>query len=567
MAIRLKKTDVVIIGLGATGGMAALPLARAGLKVIGLEAGPRVSFRDFPSDEVRNDIRGWLGRTKFNHETPTHRLNASQPAGPPKIVIGMVNAVGGTSIHYGMESWRLRPYNFKMRSETIKRYGAGVIPPNSTLIDWPISYADLEPYYDKVEYEIGVSGKAGNIKGKIDAHGNVFEGPRRREFPNPPLRRSGWTELMKGAANHLGWKPFPGPAAILSRTYRGQPSCDYCGFCTSDGCHTNAKGSTFLNAIPAAEKTKNFKVVPLARVTTIVVDRHGRATGVNYVRGGTTYFQPADVVILSAYIYENIRLLLLSKSSAYPNGLSNNHRQVGKNHISHMYGGVDGVFPGRKLNRYSGTGAQRTTTDRWTDDNFNHRGLGFIGGGVLDARMEAKPIATGRTAAPSGARWGSAWKQWLAQNANSIGGVGTQIESLPYRDNFLDLDPTTKDPYGRPVLRVTFDLHDQEKRRWAFLQQKAQQWMKEAGAAETWVSFPATPIAVNSHAYGGARMGNDPKTSVVDKWSMSHEVPNLAILGGATFPTSGNHNPTETIEALAWRTAEHIAKNWKSITA
>lgn len=565
MAIRLKKTDVVIVGLGAAGGIAALPLTRAGLEVIGLEAGPWLNVRDFPSDEIRNDIRAWMSRNKFHKELPTHRLNASQTAGPPAIAIPMVNAVGGSSIHYGMESWRLTPFNFKTRSRTLQRYGAGALPPNSTVADWPISYADLEPYYDKVEYEIGVSGRAGNIKGKLDPRGNVLEGPRARAYPNPPLRRTGWTELMADTARRLGWKPYPGPASILSRTYHGQPGCEYCGYCTSNGCHVNAKGSTFLNAIPHARKTKKLTVVTLARVTQVVVDRNGRATGVRYVRGSQEYFQPASVVMLGAYLYENVRLMLLSKSSAYPNGLSNNHGQVGKNYISHMYGGVDGVFPGRKLNRFGGPGAQRTSSDMWTDDQFDHNGLGFVGGGILDARMEAKPIGTGRTAPPNGPRWGAEWKEWLHKNANSIGGIGVQMESLPYEDNFLDLDPVAKDQYGQPVLRVTFDLHDQEKKRYEFLREKSEQWVKEAGAAETWTTFPAFPIAVNSHAYGGARMGNDPETSVVDKWGMSHEVSNLAVLGGAVFPTSGNKNPTQTIQALAWRTAAHVAKRFTSI--
>jgi gluconate 2-dehydrogenase alpha chain len=566
MATRLKKTDVVIIGLGAAGGTAALPLARAGLQIIGLEAGPRVSFRDFPSDEIRNDIRGWLSRLKFAKEMPTHRFTADQTAGPPAIAIKMVNAVGGTSIHYGMESWRLSPYNFKTRSATVKRYGAGAIPADSTLSDWPIGYDDLEPYYDRVEYLIGVSGKAGNIRGRKDSRGNVLEGPRRREFPNPPLRRSGWTELTNDAAKRLKWKPFPGPAAILSQPYRGLPACDYCGFCTYNGCHTNAKGSTFLNAIPRAERTKNLQVVPRARVSEILVDKDGRARGVRYFKGKEEFIQPADVVILSAYLYESVRLLLMSKSSAYRNGLANNHGQVGKHYISHMYGGVDGVFPGKRLNRYSGSGAQRTTTDFWSDDNFDHTGLGFIGGGVIDARMEQKPIGTARAAAPSGARWGSEWKAYIAANAISTGSIGTQLESLPYEDNFLDLDPVAKDPFGLPVLRVTFDLHEQERLRHEFIQTKATQWMEEAGGTNPVVSFPATPIGVNSHAFGGARMGSDPDTSVVDKWSMAHEVPNLAILGGAVFPNSGTHNPTQTIEALAWRTADHIVANWKSFT-
>jgi gluconate 2-dehydrogenase alpha chain len=367
------------------------------------------------------------------------------------------------------------------------------------------------------------------------------------------------------AAKGLGWHPFPGPAAIRSEGYHGLPGCTYCGFCTFNGCMAEAKGATDVGAIAEAERTKNLKILTGARVTKIEVDSHGRATGATFVKGGKKYFQPADVVILSTYIYENTRLLLMSQSKAFPKGLSNNAGQVGRHYISHLYGGVNGLFPGQQLNRFSGPGAQRTTIDDWNGDNFDHTGLGFIGGAVIDCRMENKPIGAARSTPPSVPTWGSAWKDWLHKNGNSVGAIGTQVEVLAYEDNYCDLDPTVKDAYGQPVLRITFDLHDQEVARHAYTNEKADQLLKEAGASETWSSGPAYPIAVNSHAYGTTRMGNDPATSVVDKWLISHEVPNMAILGGSTFPVSTGYNPTHTIESLAWRTGEHIAKHFKSI--
>jgi gluconate 2-dehydrogenase alpha chain len=250
MSVRLKKTDVVIIGLGAAGGYASLSLTRHGAKVVALEAGPRWNALDFPMDEIRNDVRNFMSKRKFDLEIPTARTSADATAEPPAVLIHMMNGVGGTSIHYGMEQWRYMPWNFKERSETIKRYGAGAVPSDSTIADWPISYADVEPYYDKVEYDMGTSGKAGNIRGKKIAGGNPFEGPRRRAYPNPPLRSSGWTEMMAKAARSLGWHPFPGPAAIRSKPYHGLPSCEYCGFCTYNGCMADAKGSTATGARP-----------------------------------------------------------------------------------------------------------------------------------------------------------------------------------------------------------------------------------------------------------------------------------------------------------------------------
>lgn len=566
MAEKLKKTDVVVIGLGAAGGMVSLALARHGVDVIGLEAGPVRSVKDFPSDEVRNDVRNWLGNPKVNQEVPTIRANAAQPAKPDPAPILMMNGVGGTSIHYGMQTWRYLPWNFKVRSETVNRYGRSMLPADSLVEDWPVSYDDLEPYYDKVEYEIGASGRAGNIGGRVNHVGNAFEGPRRRDYPLPPLRYSGYTKLASDAAKRLGWHPFQGPAAIHSAPYRGQPGCMYCGFCTNNGCHTNAKGSTFLNAIPDAKKTGHLKVVPATRVVEITAGSDGRVTGVDYLQGGRRYHQPASVVVLSTYVYENSRLLLLSRSKAYPHGLSNNHGQVGKGYISHLYMTGYGVFPGRRMNVYGGPTAQFTAVDDWDSDNFDHKGLGFVGGASLFAGMEGKPIATARTRPPSLKRgWGSEWKSWMQKNATGIVQDFAQVECLPYEGNQLDLDPTHKDPLGYPVIRITWAPRRQEKARMSFIAGKLEHWMKEMGAAEVWT----TPfIAVtNSHAYGGTRMGTDPSTSVVDAHLMSHEAPNLAVLGGSTFLNTTGRNPTETIEALAWRTGDHIAQHWRSFAA
>jgi gluconate 2-dehydrogenase alpha chain len=564
MAEKLKKTDAVIIGLGAGGGMAALGLTRHGIDVIGLEAGPIRTIADFPSDEVRHDVRNWMGEPKFNHEIPTTRSTSSETAGPAVAPIRMINGVGGTSIHYGMQTWRYLPWNFKMRSETLKHYGSGMIPAGSLVEDWPFSYEDLEPYYDKVEYEIGASGKAGNINGHINDVGNPFEGPRSRDYPLPPLRYSGYTKLSSDAARNLGWHPFQGPAAIHSEEYRGNPGCMYCGFCQSNGCHTNAKGSTFLNAIPDAEKTGHLKVVPNTRVVEITTGPDGRVTGVEYLKGGRKYHQPASVVVLATYVFENTRLLLLSKSKAYPNGLSNNHGQVGKGYISHLYASGTAVFPGKRMNIYGGPTAQFTAVDDWDSDNFDHSKLDFIGGASFFAAMEGKPIGTARTRPPSLKRgWGSEWKSWMQKNAISVAGTFAQVECLAYEENYLDLDPTTKDPLGFPVVRITWEPKAQDKARLAFIESKLDRWMKEMGAAETWTAPFVT--VVNSHAYGGTRMGTDVEASVVDPYLMSHEAPNLAVLGGSTFPSSTGRNPTETIEATAWRAADHIAENWGRI--
>src|SRR5213594_4789337 len=239
MAISLKKTNAVIIGAGAAGGVAALPLAQAGIEVIALEAGGWVGPRDMAPDELRY-MRGWPAKLqKVNDEIPTHRATASSLLTPRPERHAMMNAVGGTSVHYWGQSWRLNPWDFKVVSETNRRYGASRIPKGSTVEDWPFGYEELEPYYDRVEREIGVSGKAGNINGMQDQRGNIFEAPRKREYPMPPLRGTGFTEMMAAAAKSLGWHAFPGPAAINSQVYDSRPACVYHGYCNRGGCHLN----------------------------------------------------------------------------------------------------------------------------------------------------------------------------------------------------------------------------------------------------------------------------------------------------------------------------------------
>ncbi len=568
MAEQLKKTDVVLLGVGAAGGIAAYVLTKAGLNVVGIEAGGRLTGRDQKLNELAESLRyNVFGRPKANWEIPSWRPNASTRAIPSTArapATPMMNAVGGTSIHYATESWRLNPWNFKMRSATIQRYGASAIPEGSTVADWPVTYEDLEPYYDKVEHEIGISGKAGNLQGKIDPAGNIFEGPRSREYPLPPLRRSGFTEMMREAGRRLGWHPFPNPSSAHSEAFKDTPGCTYCSTCMN-GCFIGAKGSTDMHVIPAAEATRKFSIVTGARVMRIESDNNGRATGVTFIKNGREFFQPAGVVMLGTFVYENTRLLLLSTSKAFPKGLSNNHGQVGKNFMAHNSShAVLAFFGGRKLNRWGGLSAQGEAVDDWADDNFDHTGLGFIGGGMFRAGMGQSPIVTANSTPPSVPTWGSAWKSWLKANSNSIAVANAQCDTLSYEDNFLDLDPTVRDPLGVPVIRITFDLKENDRGASAFAAEKVALWFKEAGAVETWTTG-VRPVTLPNHAYGGTRMGDDRETSVVDRWCMSHEVPNLAILGASAFPTCGARNPTLTVQALAWRTADHLIDNWKSI--
>ncbi|MEX2584206.1 MAG: GMC family oxidoreductase [Gemmatimonadota bacterium] len=566
MATRLPATDVVIVGMGAAGGVAALPLVDAGLEVIGLEAGTWLTARDFAPDEIRNNVRSWpMAVQKANLEVPTVRANpnssTSRPGSHP-----MMNAVGGTTLHYWAQAWRLNPWDFKVVSDTTRRYGSTRLPEGTTVEDWPFGYDELEPYYDRVEHEIGVSGQAGNVDGQIDSRGNRFEGPRKRAFPMPPLRWTAFHERMADAARGLGWNPFPGPATINTEAYDGRGGCVYHGFCNTGGCHVNAKAGPHTTTIPRALETGRLTVVTRAHVVGIDTDRDGRATGVRYVVGTEEFVQPAQVVLLASYTYENVRLLLMSTSQVYPNGFANNGGQVGRHYFSHHQGApVSALFP-FDTGAWYGLPAQGVAIDDFADDNFDHSGLDFIGGGNLWAMSDRRPIsaANGGTFGRSPG-WGSEWKRWINQNADRSHSSYNQKTTLPYETNYLDLDPVERDPLGYPVLRITAQYKQNELAIAEFTQDRMEEWYHAAGAIEIARGGLGNTMGVSTHAYGGTRMGDDRETNVVDRYGFAHEAPNLGVLGGSVMGTSGARNPTLTVQALAWRTAEHLANNWRSI--
>ena len=570
MATELPETDVVVIGLGAAGGVAVLPLARAGLQVIGLEAGSWMNpGEDYRADEIHNNVRSLVTTGhKVGSEIPTFRTSpdqvARQAARHP-----MMNAVGGTSIHYHAQSWRLNPWDFRVKSSTLQRYGADYLPAGSTVEDWPLGYDELEPYYDHIEYEVGVSGKAGNIQGTIIPEGNIFEGPRRREYPMPPLRSCEYVDHMKQAALTLGLHPYRGPAAINSQPYQGRPGCAFHGWCDRGGCHIRAKSSTDVTTIPRAQATGNLRVVDNANVRRIVTDNTGKATGVSYFRDGEEFFQPARAVLLGTYTYENIRLLLLSQSMFHPNGIGNNRGQLGRHYFGHWDAqagaGVSALFP-FDLNIWYGAIAQGVMVDDWADDNFDHSGLGFIGGASLHAYTEKHPIAAAgmATFGQVGKRWGSEWKQFVAQNAGRWASAYVQTNTLPYDNTWADLDPNVKDPFGDPVLRITSGPKVNEPKAAAHAGSKMLEWFRAAGAIAVAGGQGGNGPALSTHAHGGTRMGTDPTTSVTDAFGFVHDCSNLGVIGGSVMGTAGARNPTQTIQALAWRTAGHLAQRLKS---
>ena len=322
-----------------------------------------------------------------------------------------------------------------------------------------------------------------------------------------------------------------------------------------------------MSTIPKAQETGNFSVVTQAHVTRIEVDADGRASGVTYLKNGEEYLQPTDVVLLASYVYENVRALLLSTSVPYPNGLSNNHGQVGRHYFSHATGGgVNALFPWN-LNKWYGAAAQGVAVDDWADDNFDHSDLDFIGGGNLWLYTERRPIGAAQMPTFGRApRWGAAWKAFIQQNADRWTNTYIQKTTLPYEDNYLDLDPTVTDPLGFPVCRITADFKDNERKIAAFMQNRMVEWFMAAGAIDT-VRGGIGTMGPSTHALRRHANGRQPgiRTSST-AGGFSHEVPNLGVLGASVMGTSGAHNPTLTAQALAWRTADHLAENWRTIS-
>ena len=565
----IEKTDVVIVGVGAAGGILAAELGKAGMKVIGLERGPRLSTVDFSSlDELRYFQRQEL-RPDVKRQPVTWRPDTNTKA-KPLSAQNHGNQAGGGTVHYGAVSWRFHEDDFRARSQTIERYGAAAIPEDSSLIDWPLSYADLEPFYDRAEYEIGVSGKAGNVQGRKIDGGNVFEAPRRREYPLPPLHLDQAGVVFDAASRKLGYHPFSTPRTILSQPYQGRPGCTYCGFCQAFGCHSGAKSSILVTKLPEADATGNFKLRSGAMCYRVNSDNSGRVTGVSYYGpDGSDNTIEAEMVILTPFIYDNTRLLLLSKTEKFPNGLANSSGQVGKHLMTHIMARVFATFDDRHVNIYMGPSAQRHSIDDFNADNFDHRGLAFIRGAqisVVPAALEAGPIGTavGLNPPPGIPRWGAAYRDFLAKYFTRYAGMNAQTENLPYADQTIDLDPDARDQWGLPAPRLTYNWRrPNELACVEFMMGKMEELGRAMGATQVWRA-PLNPGSPGAHHEGGTRMGSDPKTSVVNRYGQSWDIPNLFIIGSSTYPTMSGFNPTLTIQALAYMSAEAIVNRYKN---
>jgi gluconate 2-dehydrogenase alpha chain len=575
----LPHVNVVTIGAGWTAGILAEQLTRAGHTVVSLEQGEiRDTELNFSHDhdELRYQVRRDM-MVDLQQETWTWRPSPKDTALPMR-QYGSFNpgkGTGGAGVHWAAQHWRFYPSDFQYRTHHIERYGEDKLPAGNRIQDWPVTYDEMEKWYDQVDYDIGVSGKAGNLNGKQIEGGNVFEGPRSREYPMKPLTTSLTGEKFTKASNELGYHPFPQPAAILSEAYKDlagntRGACLYCGFCTRFGCEVAAKASAIVTHIPAAMATGKYEIRPLCYVYQINTDSDGKATGVSYIdASGRSQTQTADIVIASAYTLSNVKLLLRSTSNVHASGIGNDRGMVGKNYTYQLGGGgSSGLFEGERLNLFMGNGGIQALIHDFNADNFDHSDLDFIGGASIGSGAgEHNPISSvGGVPTESGATWGKEWKEALRSNWDSRTGIGTQGESLPYDDQYLDLDPTYRDRFGFPLLRLTFDWHENDYNMIRYLSKKIREIMEHMGAKDIRTQEELQPYSIgpyqSTHCTGGAIMGTDPSNSVTNKYGQVWDTPNVFVTGAALFPQNAGMNPTGTVLALAYLAGDGVVNQY-----
>jgi len=547
------EADVLLVGAGTVGSLVAPVFAKAGLKVVALEPGPFRTQTDYLPDELGSAYycRANMG-AKFLSEVPQWRRNDGEPTQEATFSLGrMMNSVGGSIIHYGGWMRRFHPHHFKMLSYVKDRWGLSVLPQGCTLADWPVSYEELEPYYTLLEHEIGIAGD----------ESNPFI-TRSKPLPMPPMRPFRLGEFFKEATMQMGLHAHPVAVGVNTVPYRGRPATTYSAWSNGFGSLTGDKWDPSLTSIPEALSTGNLDLRTHCRVIRIGTDENGRANGAEYVDPlGRRRFQRARIVMMAAYSFENIRLLFLSGDAKHPNGLGNNRGQLGKNFMTKMFAHVDGYVPGAIFNRHTGPAAQGLVLDDFFASDFDSLQHGFIGGATLGAEQQFLPIQISREALPPDVqRWGKPYRDHL-RRWQHFGVVRIQPDALSYVNNYVELDPHHRDRsgLGLPVLRITYDLRENEHRLADWMEGKSEEILREMGATKTWRGDRFTGVG-SSHDFGGARMGEDPEKTVVSPELRVHDTPGLYVFSGAAFPTCPGINPTLTLTALVYRAAERLVR-------
>ena len=543
----LKRVNAVVVGAGAGGGIVAKELAEAGLSVVLLERGRWYSAFDCRKDDLRNQRTTVLGNG-FGPDDERNPRVAVDLQGRARLVRasgpGYSNnaaCVGGGTLSYGAMAWRYMEKDFRMRST----YGQ---VPGSTLADWPVSYADLEPYYEKAEWEIGVSG---------DDSGNPFRAPRRKPLPMPPLPPNLEFEILEPAAKRLGLHPFHIPMLRNSVPYNGRGACMRCRWCVGFACEVDAKCGTQNTVIPKALATRNCELRTESMAKQILTDERGRVTGIEYFDAHDRLRrQDADLVVVSGAAVESARLLLNSRSRLFPNGLGNRYDWVGRNLQGHTYTGAYGIMPSDIYDDL-GPGAAIAVCD------YNHGNPGLAGGFMLANEFIRLPYQFVGMLPPDVPKWGQAHKDFMRSYYRRAIAVQGPTQEMPMFAARVEVDPAVRDHWGIPVARLSGDKHPHTIEIGTFAAGKAEEWLKEAGAVRTWKKLPGPGLTGGQHQAGTCRMGDDPKTSVVNRYCQVHDIDNLFVIDGSVHVNNGGFNPVLTIMAVAYYASDHLKKGWK----
>jgi gluconate 2-dehydrogenase alpha chain len=573
-ATRLPPVDAIVLGVGLVGTMLGRELTKAGLKVVGLERGlPRATVPDFQGprmhDELRYSVRKGLMQDTAR-ETLTFRNKASETALPVRRWESFLpgTGVGGAAVHWNGQTYRFQDSDLRMRTKTVERYGEKMLA-GLSVQDWGVTAAELEPHFDRFEYLLGTSGKAGNLKGQKVEGGNPFEDPRSREYPTPPQKEPYGSSLFRKAATGLGYHPFPQPSSNLSQPYTNPEglqlrTCMFCGFCERYGCEHYAKSSPQTVLLPVLLKEPKFQLRTQCQVLRINLDKdRKRAVSVTYADAqGREFEQPASLFIVGMFALNNVRLLLLS-GIGQPYDPNAGKGVVGRNYAYQTTSGVQVFFDEKvNINPFMRSGASGTVIADFVSDNFDHGPLGFLGGGFIgEVVTHGRPIEFHPTP-PGTPAWGSAWKKAVVRHYNHTTSVNVHGSSVAAPQNFLDLDPTYKDAWGLPLLRMTFDFPENDLKMSAYLTDKAAQIARAMGGRQVAGGPRRGPYTVaqyqTTHNTGGTVMGTDPATSVVNRYLQSWNVPNVFVIGASNFPQNASYNPTGTVGALAYWAADAI---------
>lgn len=565
MVTTLDKVDVVTVGVGWTGGIVAAEATKAGLSVMGLERGRKRGTEDYQHvhDELKYAVRYELMQDT-SKETVTFRNSKEQKALPMRQMGSFLlgENLGGAGTHWNGQTWRFLPYDFEIKSMTEERYGREKLQEDDgyTFEDWGITYDELEPYFNTFEKTAGISGED-----------NPLGGDRSESYPTPPMLKSRSLRMFEEATNNMELHPIMMPSANLSQQYENPDgetinACQYCAFCERFACEYDAKSTPEVTVLKTAQKSDLFQLRVGANVVEVITDEDddSKVSGVRFVdtMTGEEFIQPADIVALTSYMFNNYKLLAVSDIGEQYDP-ETEEGTLGRNYCYQISGGATGFFD-EQFNTFMGAGALGMALDDYNGDNFDHEDLDFIhGGNISITQTGARPILSNPV--PSGTdSWGEEFKEESISNYTRVLSVAGQGATSPHKENYLSMDTEYTDAYNVPLVCLTYNFTDQDRARQKYLAERSGEILEEMGAGQVDLSPELTDYNIvpyqSTHNTGGTTMGSDPETSVVNNYLQHWDRDNLFVVGAGNFQHNSGYNPTATVGALAYRCVDGIIK-------